>query len=73
MLYSECVSPEDRAAAMILYHAAIAAAFGSWNAQISGRRTSAFKSHYEDLAAALGDDSLGDVFRRAAKNRGKRS
>ena len=53
-----------RAATILLYHLAVAAAFGRYGVNISSRSLDARLALYEDLATALGSDQLGNVFRR---------
>jgi hypothetical protein len=59
-------TPEDRAASTLLYHTAIAAAYGFHGATISSRGIRPYLALYDDLAAALGDESLKTPFARAA-------
>ena len=56
----------ERAAATLLYHAAVAAALGGHAQNISTRSASARFELYEDLAACLAGDPLGKVFQEAA-------
>ena len=56
-----------RNAATLLYHAAVAAAFGHHGADISTRPIRARWTLYEDLAATLAGDPFGQVFRQAVE------
>ena len=59
-------SETERAAATLLYHAAVAAALGRHGRNISSRSGSARVELFEDLAAYMAGDPLGQVFQEAA-------
>jgi hypothetical protein len=65
-LMAEASSDAHRAAATLLYHAAIAAAFARFGANISSVASESRVALYEDLSSAFGADPLGDLFREAA-------
>lgn len=54
-----------REAAMFIYHAATAAALGRHRINLSSIAPQGRVSLYDDLAGALGDDALAEVFRDA--------
>ncbi|MBI3768819.1 MAG: hypothetical protein HY271_10050 [Deltaproteobacteria bacterium] len=56
-----------RQAAMLLYHAAVAAAFGTHGVDLSSRPVAARRTLWQELAAALAAHPLGRVFRNAAE------
>ena len=64
-LVAEAKTDAQRNAATFLYHAATAAAFSRHGVEISSRSLSARSALYEDLAAVLAGDPLGQVFRQA--------
>src|SRR5262249_7062133 len=53
----------QKAAAELLYHAAVAAAYGRHGANIASRPIEARRVLYDRLATLLGPGPLGDVFR----------
>lgn len=57
----------QRAAATVLYHAAVAAAFARHGVNVSMRAIEARWSLYEDLAAVFAEHPLGGLFRQAAE------
>ena len=59
-------SEVERGAATLLYHAAVAAAFGHHGHNISSRSGGARLELYDDLAALMAGDPLGRVFQEAA-------
>ncbi|MCI0490703.1 MAG: hypothetical protein L0229_29265 [Blastocatellia bacterium] len=65
-LSADARTEAHRNAAILVYHAAIAAAFGRHGINLSSRPIDARCSLYEDLATAFAEDPLGDVFREAA-------
>jgi hypothetical protein len=64
-LLGEATTEAQRNAATVLYHGAVAAAFGRHGVNISTRPVEARLGLYEDLATALGPHPLGEVFREA--------
>lgn len=56
----------ERAAATLLYHAAVAAALAHHGRNISSRPGGARFELYDDLAALMAGDPLGQVFHEAA-------
>lgn len=66
-LSAEAKTEAQRQAATVLYHAAVAAAFGRRGADISSRPLSSRSTLYEDLAAMLAGHPLGAVFRQAVE------
>ena len=66
-LSAEAKTEAQRQAATVLYHAAVAAAFGRHGVDISSRPLSSRSTLYEDLAALLAGHSLGAVFRQAVE------
>ena len=61
-------APPDahRAAATLLYHAAVAAALATHGVNISSRTSAARWPLYEDLSSIFADHPLGRIFRQAA-------
>jgi hypothetical protein len=59
-------TPLQRAAATLLYHASIAAAFARHGVAISAVSPSSRVALYEDLASALAGEALSEIFREAA-------
>lgn len=64
-LLTHATTAGQRNAATMLYHGAVAAAFGRHGVNISARSIEARLDLYEDLATALTAHSLGEVFRGA--------
>ena len=60
-------SPGDRAAVMVLYHAAIAAAYGWHDRWITKRPVEPSLDLYADLALVAGRDPLARPFRAAVE------
>ncbi|MFC1889006.1 hypothetical protein ACFL4G_04540 [Thermodesulfobacteriota bacterium] len=60
---------QERGAATILYHSAIAAGYGLYGRNLSSRPIEKRLDLYEDLATAIGEDPFGRVFRRAVEQR----
>lgn len=58
-------SQAHREAAMFIYHAATAAALGRHRINLSSIAPQGRLSLYDDLAGALGNDALAEVFREA--------
>jgi hypothetical protein len=65
-LMADLASAAHRAAATLLYHAAVAAALARFGVNISSVSQESRVALYEDLAGVLGADPLGGVFRAAA-------
>lgn len=65
-LVSKATSEVERAAATLLYHAAVAAALVHHEQNISSRTAGARYALYEDLAAFMAGDALAQVFQEAA-------
>lgn len=61
-LLAEATTEAQRNAATVLYHGAVAAAFGRHGVNISTRPVEARLGLYEDLATALAAHALGEVF-----------
>ena len=66
-LAGKASTEQERAAASFLYHAAVATALGRHGKNISSRSGSARSELYEDLAALMTGDPLGQVFAEAAE------
>lgn len=66
-LMAKAASEAERAAATLFYHACVAAALARYDQNISTRAAGPKVGLYEDLAAFLHADPLGDVFREAAE------
>ena len=65
-LSAEAEDEEQWYAASFLYHLAVAAAYARHQVNLSGRSPSSRVSLYEDFAASLLEDPLGEIFRSAA-------
>ncbi len=66
-LAADSPSEAHRDAARVLYHAAVAAAYAYHGENASSRPIESRLALYEDLAAALGGQPLGSVFREAVE------
>jgi hypothetical protein len=64
-LLDRAPSDAHREAAMFIYHAATAAALGRHGINLSSIAPQGRVSLYDDLAGALGNDTLAEVFREA--------
>jgi hypothetical protein len=65
-LSAEAADEEQWYASSFLYHLAIAAAFARYHVNLSGTSPGSRIALYEDFAASLLDDPLGEIFRAAA-------
>jgi len=65
-LLKEGPGDAHRAAATLLYHAAVAAALANHGVNISSRASAARWPLYEDLSTIFSDHPLGRIFRQAA-------
>jgi hypothetical protein len=65
-LSAEAADEEQWYAASFLYQLAVAAAFARHQVNLSGRSPGSRISLYEDFAASLLEDPLGEIFRAAA-------
>jgi hypothetical protein len=65
-LSAEAADEEQWYAASFLYHLAVATAFARHQVNLSGRSPGSRISLYEDFAASLLEDPLGEIFRVAA-------
>jgi len=66
-IHKKSKTEAERAASMILYHGAIAAAYAFHRRKVSSRSIRKLAPIFEDLAQALGTDDSGAVFRQAMK------
>lgn len=67
LLTKKAATEHERAAATLLYHAAVAAALARHGQNISSRSATARYALYDDLAAFMAGDPLGEVFQEAAE------
>ncbi|MGH6631151.1 MAG: hypothetical protein ACREB3_15605 [Burkholderiales bacterium] len=66
-LAAKATTEPERAAATFLYHTAVAAALGRHGQNISSRPGNSRYALFEDLAAFMAGDPLGQVFQEAAE------
>jgi hypothetical protein len=66
LLLDSAAIAKEKAAATFLYHLAVAAAIAFHGVNIASRSGKLRLPLYRELAAALGDDPLGEVFATAA-------
>ena len=64
-LLGKAERPEDREAASLLYHLAVAAAFGRHGLEMSSRPVGDNRERYTRLATHFAGFAIGDIFRRA--------
>lgn len=68
LLVDKADTDRHRNAAILLYHAAIAAAYGRERVNLSSRPIESRLSLYDDLALALRRSPLGKVFRQSVEH-----